>query len=952
MKGRIAILLSLIFISVSDSHASTETKILPNDGSANKAFGQSVSICGNYAIVGAYKDGDKGNSAGAAYIFRQEGTRWIQEAKLTAEDASPHDYFGYSVSISEDCAVAGAFNHNGRGKGAGKVYVFRRGSSGWDQEAELTASDGQQNDYFGYSVSVSGDYIIAGAYRDDDSGKDSGAAYIFKRSGSSWNREAKLVPNDITAGNHFGRSVSIYSWNGDCYAMAGAIHHGDRGGSSGAAYIFRRSGTAWIQETELTPDDIAAGDFFGFSVSVSGSNGQWYAAVGADADDDYGDSSGSVYVFHREGARWNLSQKLMPDEGTGGDFFGRSVSISGEGGQWYLMTGADGDDTSGYNAGAAYIFKHTGTQWIRQAKLTPAGCPSGSRLGWSVSLCSASSGYYAISGAYREDNEGTVPGAVYVWAPASESPDIQVSPQSLILRESGAGASTRESGKREPEEVRSAGSQCATGLVIPKDIREYWASRITPPRKPPSKSLPDSVDWSIYDSSVRYQGSCGSCWAFAATALIENLGNQANLSVDQDLSEQVLLSCATGDCGGGWYWDALNYTQKNGIPSESCYAYKTSKGNCDDKCGAPEFLQKITRFTPSPGLWGEDQTVEDLKEALQDGPLCVAMRVPDDGTFTGRGYTGGVYDYDGDAISWELNGHAVLLVAYDDTAQCFKAKNSWGDWWGEDGYFRISYDDVSDDVKFGSYACNASGAYIDEDKPGFTVSNTGTGELVISSVSANKSWINFSPRSFFPVAPGGKQTIDVSVANWNAVAVPGETGEITINCNDPDEPMISIEVKAIRSLTAEVLTLLVSPPFKEISDSGGQIAVHVSNSGNGSMDWTAETDTAWLNIISGTSGTGSGTVTIDCEANTGDSRTGVITVTAPGAENSPQTVKIIQSGGEISGVGDTGDTEIISNLPDVIKILRMLAGEKNGVNLSADKSGNHQVGLEDAILSY
>lgn len=945
MKGYIAVFIS-IFVSISLCYASTETKIVPNDGSVNKAFGQSVSIFGDYAIVGAYKDGDNGNAAGAAYIFKQDGTRWIQEAKLLADDAAPHDYFGYSVSISEDCAVAGAFNHNGNGKGSGKVYVFRRGPSGWNQEAELTASDGQQNDYFGYSVSVSGDYIIVGAYRDDDSGKDSGAAYIFRRNGTLWTQEAKLVPDDSEAGDHFGRAVSVCSQDGVSYAMAGAIHHGDRGGDSGAAYIFRRSGTAWIQEAELTPDDIAAGDFFGFSVSVSGSDGQWYAAAGADADDDYGDASGSAYVFQREGSRWVLSQKLVPDDGAAGDFFGRSVSLSGEGGQWYLMAGADGDDTSGYNAGAAYIFKRTGAQWIRYAKLIPAGCDQGSRLGWSVSLCSMSSGYYAVSGAYKEENDGTVPGAAYVWAPASESPDIHVSPQSLILRESGSGARGRESGSRKSKET---GRECATGLVIPNDIREYWETRIKPPRKPSSANLPAYINWSMYDSPVRYQGACGSCWAFAAAALVENLGNQANLSVTQDLSEQVLLSCSTGDCRGGWYWDALNYVQKNGIPPESCYAYKTSEGNCDDKCGNPEFLQKITRFTPSPGLWGEDQTVEDLKEALQEGPLCVAMRVPDDGTFAGGGYAGGIYDYDGGPISWDLNGHAVLLVSYDDSQQCFKAKNSWGDWWGENGYFRISYDDVSDDVKFGSYACTASGAYIDEDRPGFALSNTGTGELLISSVSANKSWIDFSPRSFFPIAPGGKQTIEVSVTNWNAVPVPGETGEITIACNDPDEPIISVEVKAIRALTTEVPTLLVSPPFKEVPDSGGQILISVSNSGNGLMDWTATTDTPWLSIISGTSGTGTGTVTADCEANTGDARTGVITVSAPGSENSPQTVKIIQSGGDVSGVGDTGR---ISDLPAVIKILRMLAGQRNEVNLSDDKNGNNRVGLEDAILSY
>jgi len=168
-------------------------------------------------------------------------------------------------------------------------YVFKRTGTSWAQEAKLLASDGAAVDLFGRSVSISGDYAVVGAYFDDDNGSNSGSAYVFKRTGASWAQEAKLLPSDGAASDWFGITVSI---SGE-YTVAGAYGDDDNGSSSGSAYLFKRTGTSWTEEAKLLLSDGAADDNFGYSVSISGD----YAFVGLSGDDDNGDGSGSAYVY-------------------------------------------------------------------------------------------------------------------------------------------------------------------------------------------------------------------------------------------------------------------------------------------------------------------------------------------------------------------------------------------------------------------------------------------------------------------------------------------------------------------------------------------------------------------------------------------------------------------------------------------------------------------------------
>ena len=319
-----------------------EAKILPSDGAADDQFGNSVSISGDYAVVGARRDDDNGDRSGSAYVFKRTGSSWTQEAKLLASDGAAFDVFGTSVSIYGDYAVVGANWDDDNGDRSGSAYVFKRTGSSWTQEAKLLPSDGAANDNFGNSVSISGDYAVVGAESDDVNGFHSGSAYVFKRSSTSWAQEAKLLPHDGAVEDHFGVSVSI---SGD-YAIVGSV--GDNN-YSGSAYVFKRIGTSWAQEPKLLASDRGPEiDLFGSSVSISSD----YAVVGAPMDDDNGISSGSAYVFKRTGTSWAQEAKLLPSDGAVGDDFGWSVSISGG----YAVVGAYLDDDNGTDAGSAYVY--------------------------------------------------------------------------------------------------------------------------------------------------------------------------------------------------------------------------------------------------------------------------------------------------------------------------------------------------------------------------------------------------------------------------------------------------------------------------------------------------------------------------------------------------------------------------------------------------------------------
>ena len=220
-------------------------------------------------------------------MFTRTGTTWTQQAKLLASDGAYDDSFGYSVSLSGNTALIGFDNENGADSGS--AYVFIRTGTAWTQQAKLLASDGTAGDSFGYAVSLDGNTALIGAISDDDNGVDSGSAYVFTRTGTTWTQQAKLLASDGAAQDYFGLSVSL---KGDT-ALIGVPQSIGNGNYSGSAYIFTRTGTTWTQQAKLLASDGADGDSFGGSVSLASDT----ALIGAFLNDGNGTDSGSAYVF-------------------------------------------------------------------------------------------------------------------------------------------------------------------------------------------------------------------------------------------------------------------------------------------------------------------------------------------------------------------------------------------------------------------------------------------------------------------------------------------------------------------------------------------------------------------------------------------------------------------------------------------------------------------------------
>ncbi|HPF38145.1 MAG TPA: hypothetical protein P5081_23030 [Phycisphaerae bacterium] len=219
-----------------------EASLTPSDGVSSTGFGASVALDGNLALIGADRDDEAGNNAGALYIFRRTGDAWQEETKLTVSNPSPSRLLGESVAIDGDTLVGGAWGDASFG---GAAYVFRRVNGNWDPEATLIASDRANSDYFGVSVAIDGDTIVVGAPRDDDIANNSGSAYVFQRVAGAWQEVQKLSASAPASADLFGQSVTI---DGEFVIV----------GSTRGAYLFRRVDGVWSEVKRLAFSNVTS----------------------------------------------------------------------------------------------------------------------------------------------------------------------------------------------------------------------------------------------------------------------------------------------------------------------------------------------------------------------------------------------------------------------------------------------------------------------------------------------------------------------------------------------------------------------------------------------------------------------------------------------------------------------------------------------------------------------
>ena len=379
-------LVLLFMCGVAHSNTLELQKLVASDAAESDQFGRSVSISGDRAIIGARGDGDGGILSGSAYLYQWSSSQWVEQAKLTANDAQAFDAFGASVSISGDHAIVGAPGDSSPvgGSASGSAYIYQWNGQQWVEQVKLTASDAAAYDNFGGAVSINGDYVVVGAAGNDDEGSFSGSAYVFQWNGSQWSEEAKLTASNATASDFFGGSVSA----GVDLVVVGATGSDDGVTDSGVAYVYHRNNGQWVEQTKLTASDAASGDNFGHTVAISGnrvivgspgSGGYVYELTGSTwneqatlaANAASGSSvsissdraivgatfsfAGSAFVYQWDGSQWQEKAELIASDSANQDFFATSVSISGE----RAIVGARGDDDGGSNSGSGYVYDAT-----------------------------------------------------------------------------------------------------------------------------------------------------------------------------------------------------------------------------------------------------------------------------------------------------------------------------------------------------------------------------------------------------------------------------------------------------------------------------------------------------------------------------------------------------------------------------------------------------------------
>ncbi|MCB9229523.1 MAG: hypothetical protein H6618_07925 [Deltaproteobacteria bacterium] len=442
-------------------------------GSSNNSdqFGQSTAVSGDTLVVGSINEDcnqtsisaltggaslscdDSLSNSGAVWVYRKSGNSWSAEAFIKPSNAGSGDNFGTSVAISGDTLVVGApyedSNQTTVTNGAsassddsnadsGAVYIFSRSGTTWTQSAYLKAPNNDAGDLFGQRVAIDGDTVIIGATGEDaadttitngttasadNTATDKGAAYIFRKTAGVWAQEAYLkalqtggsttaVGQDVDIE---GDTAIISSHKANCkdtIINSSVTDCSTYGGSSyGAVWVFKRSGTTWVQEAYLSTPVLHNGDLLGNSIAISGDT----IVAGADGEDSASGTiingssasadtsllgSGAAYVFVRSGSTWSQQAFLKASNPHASASFGKSVDIQGDS----IVVGAFAEASSGTSIvhgttsavdsgtyyGAAYVFQRSGTSWSQAAFLKVSNMGASDNLAESVAMDSQS----------------------------------------------------------------------------------------------------------------------------------------------------------------------------------------------------------------------------------------------------------------------------------------------------------------------------------------------------------------------------------------------------------------------------------------------------------------------------------------------------------------------------------------------------------------------------------
>ncbi|RPH42276.1 MAG: integrin [Burkholderiales bacterium] len=401
----------------------------------------------NSSGIGNDETNDAAADAGAVHVFVRGATGWVRQAYVKASNTGAGDGFGRSVALSADGSmlVVGAAGEDSASDAApadntaadsGAVYVFTRTNAAWTQQAYVKATTPGAGDGFGAAVSLTGDgatLAVAAPGEDgdpalgdaDNSMGNSGAVYVFTRSGATWSQQVRLKASNAQAGDEFGRSAAISS-DGTTLAVGATREDGGTPGvggnesdesapDAGAVYVFVRGGSVWSQQAYVKASNADSSDQFGTAVALSangdtlavGASGERGATGGINGDGTSNSAAfaGAAYVFMRTGSNWAQQAYVKASNARGGSRFGQHLALSADGALLavgaYIESssargvGGDQGDTSTSDAGAVYVFGRSVATWTQRSYVKGSVVAQSDQFGTSVAL-SADGGALAV----------------------------------------------------------------------------------------------------------------------------------------------------------------------------------------------------------------------------------------------------------------------------------------------------------------------------------------------------------------------------------------------------------------------------------------------------------------------------------------------------------------------------------------------------------------------------
>lgn len=386
----------------------TTLKATPPMPNADFGFTFSSSGDGNLLAVGAPGE----NGRGAVYVFARTGSAWAMQARLVGSNTDSGDAFGCAVALSSDgtTLAAGALGedsdatgvngpqNNALASGSGAAYVFTRTGAVWTQQAYLKASNTAAGDQLGFDVrlSANGNVLAAGAPQQDSSGTDSGALYVFARTGTVWAQQQYLKAPTPGADDGFGTTAAL-----DAAGTTLAVSSPNLVG--GKVFVYLR-GSSWTRQVTITSPPNLAGDGFGVALAMNAAGD--VLAIGAPGESS---NTGTAYVYARAGSSWSQQYALHALTAVTGGLYGTSVALDAAG--TTLAVGALGEDGG---AGALYVHERQGASFAAPVRLTAPSPSMGAQLGaWWLAL--SSDALTLFGGAYGDASEA---GAMHVWTRA------------------------------------------------------------------------------------------------------------------------------------------------------------------------------------------------------------------------------------------------------------------------------------------------------------------------------------------------------------------------------------------------------------------------------------------------------------------------------------------------------------------------------------------------------